>query len=101
MEQQLDKDAQLLQMDERKRLCRTSTNRDNKQKDSDDEDDYLPKPVEQKVPRRRGRPPKNRTLLQPPQPAPKPPPTSEPEEEEDEEEETERTWESYSGALPQ
>uniref|UniRef100_A0AAQ5XVE4 Histone acetyltransferase n=1 Tax=Amphiprion ocellaris TaxID=80972 RepID=A0AAQ5XVE4_AMPOC len=66
------------------------------------EDDYLPKPVEQKVPKRRGRPPKNRALHQPPQPAPKPPPTSEPEEEEedDEEEETERTWEEDKPSRP-
>uniref|UniRef100_A0A8C4DZ45 Histone acetyltransferase n=1 Tax=Dicentrarchus labrax TaxID=13489 RepID=A0A8C4DZ45_DICLA len=98
LEQQLDKDPQLLQTDERKRVCRTNT--DNKQKDSDEEDDFLPKPVEQKVPKRRGRPPKNRALRQPPQPAPKPPPTSEPEEEEEEEEETERAWEEDKPSRP-
>nr|XP_020446259.1 histone acetyltransferase KAT6A isoform X2 [Monopterus albus] len=109
LEQQLDKDPQLLQTDDRnsKRVCRNNANRDNKQKDSDEEDDYLPKPVEQKVPKRRGRPPKNRTLCQPPQPAPKPPATSEPdeeeeeeEEEEDEEEETERAWEEEKPSRP-
>ncbi|XP_034450738.1 histone acetyltransferase KAT6A isoform X5 [Hippoglossus hippoglossus] len=104
LEQQLDKEPQLLQKDDRnsKRVCLTSTDRDTKQKDSDEEDDYLPKPVEQKVPKRRGRPPKNRTLCQPPQPAPKPPPPSEPEEEEeeDEEEETERAWEEDKPSRP-
>lgn len=102
LEQHLDKDPQLLSADDRnsKRVCKTNT--DNKQKDSDEEDDYLPKPVEQKVPKRRGRPPKNPALRQPPQPAPKPPPSSEPEEEEeeDEEEETERTWEEDKPSRP-
>lgn len=101
LEQQLDKDPQLLQTDDRsKRVSRTSTDRDNKQKDSDEEDDYLPKPAEQKVPRRRGRPPKNRAALQPPQPAPKPPPTSEPDEEEDEEEENQAAWEEDKPSRP-
>uniref|UniRef100_A0A8C6TPC3 Histone acetyltransferase n=1 Tax=Neogobius melanostomus TaxID=47308 RepID=A0A8C6TPC3_9GOBI len=52
----MDKDSSL---DDRsgKRVCR-----DDKQRDSDEEDDYRPKPVEQKVPRRRGRPPKNPTV---------------------------------------
>ncbi|KAM4576409.1 histone acetyltransferase KAT6A isoform 2-T2 [Odontesthes bonariensis] len=99
LEQQLDKDPQLLQGDEHttRRACR-----ENKQKDSDEEDDYFPKPVEQKVPKRRGRPPKNRNLHQPPQPAPKPPPTSEPDEEEedDEEEDTERAWEEDKPSRP-
>uniref|UniRef100_A0A671YE64 Histone acetyltransferase n=1 Tax=Sparus aurata TaxID=8175 RepID=A0A671YE64_SPAAU len=98
LEQQLDKDPQLLQTDDRKRVSRANT--DNKQKDSDEEDDYLPKPVEQKVPKRRGRPPKNRAIRPPPQPAPKPPPTSEPEEEEDEEEETQRAWEEEKPSRP-
>uniref|UniRef100_A0A8C4DZY0 Histone acetyltransferase n=1 Tax=Dicentrarchus labrax TaxID=13489 RepID=A0A8C4DZY0_DICLA len=70
LEQQLDKDPQLLQTDERKRVCRTNT--DNKQKDSDEEDDFLPKPVEQKVPKRRGRPPKNRALHKPSRPPSRP-----------------------------
>ncbi|KAK2837667.1 hypothetical protein Q5P01_014879 [Channa striata] len=103
LEQQLNKDPQLLQTDDRnsKRVCRTNPDRDHKNKDSDEEDDYLPKPVEQKVPRRRGRPPKNRALCQPPQPAPKPPNTSELEEEEDEEEETERaSWEEDKPSRP-
>ncbi|XP_034396581.1 histone acetyltransferase KAT6A isoform X3 [Cyclopterus lumpus] len=101
LEQQLDKDPQLLQTDDRisKRGCRTNTDRDTKQKDSDEED-YHPKPVEQKVPKRpRGRPPKNRALCPPPQPAPKPAPTSEPEEEE-EEEEAERSWEEDKPSRP-
>ncbi|KAF3696137.1 Histone acetyltransferase KAT6A [Channa argus] len=102
LELQLDKDPQLLQTDDRnsKRMCRTNPDRDHKNKDSDEEDDYLPKPVEQKVPKRRGRPPKNRTLCQPPQPAPKPSNTSEPEEEEDEEEESERVWEEDKPSCP-
>uniref|UniRef100_A0A7N8X1T2 Histone acetyltransferase n=1 Tax=Mastacembelus armatus TaxID=205130 RepID=A0A7N8X1T2_9TELE len=102
LEQQLDKDPELLQMDDRngKRVCRTNINRDNKPKDSDEEDDYLPKPVEQKVPKRRGRPPKNRVLCQPPQPAPNPPPTSEPEEDDEEEEDTERAWEEDKPSRP-
>uniref|UniRef100_A0A3Q1IQM8 Histone acetyltransferase n=1 Tax=Anabas testudineus TaxID=64144 RepID=A0A3Q1IQM8_ANATE len=104
LQQQLDKGSQLHQADDHNsnRVCRTNTDRDNKQKDSDEEDDYLPKPVEQKVPKRRGRPPKNRALCQPPQPAPKPLPTSEPEEEEedDEEEENERAWEEDKPSRP-
>lgn len=81
---------QMFQSDTSKRLCGTS-----KLKDSDEDYDDFSKPVEQKLPRRRGRPPKNRSLLQSSQPAPKPPPTSEPDEEEDDdddEEETERGW---------
>ncbi|KAM4745296.1 histone acetyltransferase KAT6A [Anableps anableps] len=90
--QRLDKDSQLLQTEDH-----TTTNlrisETTKQKDSDD-DDYFPKPTEQKVPKRRGRPPKNRSLHQPPQPAPKPPPTSEldEEDEEDDDEDTETAW---------
>ncbi|KAJ3604414.1 hypothetical protein NHX12_029155 [Muraenolepis orangiensis] len=87
-----------------------------RQKDSDEEDDFLPKPVEQKVPKRRGRPPKNPALRQPPPPPPpKPAPVSEPEEEEDddedeeeEEEETtttktttlQRSWEEEKPSRP-
>ncbi|CAI5651162.1 unnamed protein product [Oreochromis niloticus] len=99
-QQQMDKVPQLLQTDDRnsKQVCRTNTDRDVKQKDSDEEDDYLPKPVEQKMPRKRGRPPKNR---QPPQPTPKPPPTSDPEEEEeDDDEDTERAWEEDKPSRP-
>ncbi|XP_035766511.1 histone acetyltransferase KAT6A [Neolamprologus brichardi] len=99
-QQQMDKVPQLLQTDDRnsKQVCRTNTDRDVKQKDSDEEDDYLPKPVEQKMPRKRGRPPKNR---QPPQPTPKPPPTSDPEEEEeDDEEDIERAWEEDKPSRP-
>lgn len=95
-EQQLNKGPQLLQTEDHKRVCRTITDRE-KLKDSDD-DDYLPKPVEQKIPKRRGRPPKNRALCQPPQPAPKPPPASDPEDED--EEETERTWEEDKPSRP-
>ena len=73
-------------------------------KDSDEED-FLPKPVEQKVPKRRGRPPKNPALRQPPPPPPpKPAPVSEPEDddddEEDEEEETQRSWEEEKPSRP-
>uniref|UniRef100_A0A8C5HCQ6 Histone acetyltransferase n=1 Tax=Gouania willdenowi TaxID=441366 RepID=A0A8C5HCQ6_GOUWI len=101
MEEQLDKNPDVLQADDHKakRVCRTSMDRDGKEKDSDEEDDYLPTTVEQKVPKRRGRPPKNRPLHQPPQPAPKPPPTSDPEEEDDEEE-VERTWEEEKPSRP-
>ncbi|XP_034027015.1 histone acetyltransferase KAT6A [Thalassophryne amazonica] len=97
LEEQQDKDPQIHQADEcsNKRICRSSTERD-KQKDSD-EDDYLSKRVEQKIPKRRGRPPKNPALRQPPQPVPKPPPNSEPEEED---EETERTWEEDKPSCP-
>uniref|UniRef100_A0A672ZZY2 Histone acetyltransferase n=1 Tax=Sphaeramia orbicularis TaxID=375764 RepID=A0A672ZZY2_9TELE len=108
LEEQLDKDPQLHDADDRssssssKRMCRTNAERDTKQKDSDEEDDYIPKPVEQKVPKRRGRPPKNPALRQPPQPAPKPPPASEPEEddEDDEEDDAERTWEEDKPSRP-
>ncbi|KAI4890562.1 hypothetical protein NFI96_008281 [Prochilodus magdalenae] len=57
-----------------------------KQKDSDEEDDFLPKSTDPPKPRRRGRPPKNSSLQTP---VPKPPPSSEPNEEEEEEEEEE------------
>ncbi|XP_072288893.1 histone acetyltransferase KAT6A isoform X3 [Eucyclogobius newberryi] len=80
---QIDKDSSVDEHSS-KRLCR-----DDKQRYSDEEDDYLPKPVEQKIPRRRGRPPKNPVLRQPPQPAPKPTPASDPEEDDDEEEDDE------------
>lgn len=102
LEQQLHKVPQLLETDITKRVCRTNTDRDNTQKDSDEEDDYFPKPVEQKVPKRRGRPPKNRSLHQPPQPIPKPPAASEPDEEEedDEEEDPERAWEEDKPSRP-
>ncbi|XP_017270122.1 histone acetyltransferase KAT6A isoform X2 [Kryptolebias marmoratus] len=90
-ERQLGNVPQLLQTDDHttKRLCGTS-----KLKDSDEDDEDFCKPVEQKLPKRRGRPPKNRPIHQSPQPAPKPPPASEPDEEEedDEEEDTERGW---------
>ncbi|XP_041855859.1 LOW QUALITY PROTEIN: histone acetyltransferase KAT6A [Melanotaenia boesemani] len=99
LEQKLDKEPKLLQTDDHttKRGCR-----DNKHKDSDEEDDYFSKPAEQKVPKRRGRPPKNRSLHQLPQPAPKPLPTSEldDEEEDDEEEDTERAWEEDKPSRP-
>uniref|UniRef100_A0A7N6AZH6 Histone acetyltransferase n=1 Tax=Anabas testudineus TaxID=64144 RepID=A0A7N6AZH6_ANATE len=74
LQQQLDKGSQLHQADDHNsnRVCRTNTDRDNKQKDSDEEDDYLPKPVEQKVPKRRGRPPKNRALYKPSRPPSRP-----------------------------
>lgn len=89
-ERQLGIVPQLHQSDDHttKLLCGT-----NKKKDSDEDDDDFSKAVEQKLPRRRGRPPKNRPLHQSLQPVPKPPATSEPEEEEDDEEEdTERGW---------
>ncbi|XP_029684981.1 histone acetyltransferase KAT6A isoform X2 [Takifugu rubripes] len=95
--EKLNKDPQLLQADDRKRVCRTST--DSKQRDSDEEDDYLPKPVEQKIPKRRGRPPKNRSLCVPQQPAPKPAPTSELDDDDDEEE-AERTWDDEKPSRP-
>ncbi|XP_032433538.1 histone acetyltransferase KAT6A isoform X1 [Xiphophorus hellerii] len=90
--QRLDKDSQLLQGEDHTTTSLRLGETD-KQKDSDD-DDYFPKPTEQKVPKRRGRPPKNRSIHQPPQPAPKPPPTSEPDEEdeEDDDEDTETAW---------
>ncbi|KAM6930556.1 histone acetyltransferase KAT6A [Xenentodon cancila] len=103
LEQQLHKVPQLFQTDSiTKRVCRTNTDRANSQKDSDDEDDYFPKPAEQKVPKRRGRPPKNRTLHQLPQPTPKPPAASEPDEEEDddEEEDTGGAWEEDKPSRP-
>ena len=60
-----------------------------RQRDSDEDDDFLPQPVEQKIPKRRGRPPKNPALRQqpppPPPPPPKPAPVSEPEEDDDDE----------------
>uniref|UniRef100_A0A1A8KIX7 K(Lysine) acetyltransferase 6A n=2 Tax=Nothobranchius kuhntae TaxID=321403 RepID=A0A1A8KIX7_NOTKU len=90
LEQQLGKDFQLLQTDDHntKRVCGT-----NREKDSDDEDDFFSKSNEQKMPKRRGRPPKNRAVHQAPQPAPKPPPTSEPDDDdEDDEDDTERDW---------
>uniref|UniRef100_A0A1A8FYB1 K(Lysine) acetyltransferase 6A n=1 Tax=Nothobranchius korthausae TaxID=1143690 RepID=A0A1A8FYB1_9TELE len=91
LEQQLGKDFQLLQTDDHNTKRVGGTNRE---KDSDDEDDFFSKSNEQKMPKRRGRPPKNRAVLQAPQPAPKPPPTSEPDDddEEDDEEDTERGW---------
>ncbi|KAM9544813.1 histone acetyltransferase KAT6A-like isoform 1-T1 [Salvelinus alpinus] len=85
--QQLDKPHQQLEDRACKRSSRAAATDNDKCKDSDEEDDYPPKPVEQKIPKRRGRPPKNPSLLQ--QPIPKPLPVSEPEEEE---EETERGW---------
>ncbi|KAM9743026.1 histone acetyltransferase KAT6A isoform 2-T2 [Menidia menidia] len=97
---QPDKEPQLLPAGEHNAKA---ASRDPKPKDSDEEDDYFTKPVEQKVPKRRGRPPKNRALLQPPQPAPKPPPTSEPEEEDEEDEEeedAERAWEEDKPSRP-
>ncbi|XP_068616996.1 histone acetyltransferase KAT6A [Brachionichthys hirsutus] len=90
----LNKDPQT---DGSKRACRTSGE---KRRDSDEDDDYVPRPVEQTLPKRRGRPPKNRAFSQPPQPAPKPTPTSEPEEEEDEDEDTERAWEEDKRSRP-
>uniref|UniRef100_A0A8C2DMS1 Histone acetyltransferase n=1 Tax=Cyprinus carpio TaxID=7962 RepID=A0A8C2DMS1_CYPCA len=53
-----------------------------KQKDSEEEDDFLQDFREPSKPKRRGRPPKNGNL---PPPVPKPPPVSEPEEEDEEE----------------
>ncbi|XP_026066710.1 histone acetyltransferase KAT6A-like [Carassius auratus] len=53
-----------------------------KQKDSEDEDDFLQDFREPSKPKRRGRPPKNDNL---PPPVPKAPPVSEPEEEDEEE----------------
>lgn len=94
--QRLDNDSQLLQVgDHTTTSLRTSEN--SKQKDSDEDDDYFPKPTEQKVPKRRGRPPKNRSLHQPPQPAPKPPPTSEPD---DDDEDTETAWVEEKPSRP-
>ncbi|KAF7199683.1 histone acetyltransferase KAT6A isoform X2 [Nothobranchius furzeri] len=90
LEQKLGKDFQLLQTDDHntKRVCGT-----NREKDSDDEDDFFSKSNEQKMPKRRGRPPKNRAVHQAPQPAPKPPPTSEADDDdEDDEDDTERGW---------
>uniref|UniRef100_H3DH88 Histone acetyltransferase n=1 Tax=Tetraodon nigroviridis TaxID=99883 RepID=H3DH88_TETNG len=75
MLEKLKKDPQLLQPNEHKQTCRSGA--DGKRRDSEEEDDYRPKAVEQKVPKRRGRPPKNRPLCVPQQPAPKPAPTSE------------------------
>ncbi|XP_015255856.1 PREDICTED: histone acetyltransferase KAT6A isoform X1 [Cyprinodon variegatus] len=94
---QLDKDAQQLQAEDR-----SFTGLRGKQKDSDEDDDYFPKPAEQKVPKRRGRPPKNRPLHQPAQPAPKPPPTSEPDEEDedDDEEDNEGAWAEEKPSRP-
>ncbi|XP_016367916.1 histone acetyltransferase KAT6A-like [Sinocyclocheilus rhinocerous] len=54
-----------------------------KQKDSEEEDDFLQDFREPSKPKRRGRPPKNGNL---PPPVPKPPPVSEPEDEDEEEE---------------
>ncbi|XP_077600595.1 histone acetyltransferase KAT6A-like isoform X1 [Stigmatopora nigra] len=91
-EQQMDKNPLLLSNDRNsKRVSRTIT--ENKEKYSD-EDDYLPMPLEQKVPKRRGRPPRNPMLRHPPPPAPRPPLNSEPEEAEEEDEEAERSWEN-------
>uniref|UniRef100_A0A3P9LJ75 Histone acetyltransferase n=1 Tax=Oryzias latipes TaxID=8090 RepID=A0A3P9LJ75_ORYLA len=80
--------------DATKRACRAGADGDDKSKDSDDEDDFFSKPAELKVPKRRGRPPKNRGLHQPPLAAPKHSQTSEPDEEEDEDEDedAERNW---------
>ncbi|XP_047236752.1 histone acetyltransferase KAT6A isoform X2 [Girardinichthys multiradiatus] len=91
--QRLHKDSELLYREDHTTTS-LRINETTKQKDSDEDDDYFPKPAEQKVPKRRGRPPKNRSLHQPPQPAPKPPPTSEQddEDEEDEEEDIETAW---------
>nr|XP_057926030.1 histone acetyltransferase KAT6A isoform X2 [Doryrhamphus excisus] len=103
LEEQLDKNAPLLSIDRNnKRVSRFAS--DNKEKYSDDED-YLPMPAEPKVPKRRGRPPKNPALRQPPPPAPKPHQTSEPEEAEEEDEEedevaAERTWEENKSSRP-
>lgn len=84
-------------------VCRTGTDRDNKQRDLY-KDNYLPQLVQHNVPKRRGRPPKNRVLCQPPQPAPKPPPTSDQEEEdedeEEEEEDNDRAWEEDKPVRP-
>ncbi|XP_053725963.1 histone acetyltransferase KAT6A [Synchiropus splendidus] len=93
-------DAQLVSMDERnsKRLSRT--NPETKPRDSEDDDDFLPKPIEQKIPRRRGRPPKKPTLSQQPQPVRKQSPDSEPDEEEEDEDETERPWEEDKSSRP-
>ncbi|KAK2911021.1 hypothetical protein Q8A67_003154 [Cirrhinus molitorella] len=57
-----------------------------KQKDSEEEDDFLQDFREPSKPKRRGRPPKNGNL---PPAVPKPPPVSEPEEEDEEED---RPW---------
>ncbi|XP_070991994.1 histone acetyltransferase KAT6A isoform X2 [Oncorhynchus clarkii lewisi] len=84
--QQLDKPLQQLEDRACKRASRATATDNDKHKDSDEEDDYLPKPVEQRIPKRRGRPPKNPALRQ--QPVPKQPTVSEPEEEE----ETARGW---------
>ncbi|XP_077416623.1 histone acetyltransferase KAT6A isoform X2 [Vanacampus margaritifer] len=103
LEQQLDKDPQPLSTDRNsKRVSRPIL--DSKEKYSDD-DDFLPIPVEQKIPKRRGRPPRNPTLRQPPPPAPRPPLNSEPEdaeeeEEEEEDEEAARTWEGTKSSRP-
>ncbi|XP_019740738.1 histone acetyltransferase KAT6A isoform X2 [Hippocampus comes] len=112
LEQQLDKDPQPLSTDRNsKRVSRAIL--DNKEKYSD-EDDYLPIPVEQNLPKRRGRPPRNPTLRQPPPPAPRPPLNSEPDDaeeddddddddeddDEEEEEEAERNWEENKSSRP-
>ncbi|MED6282732.1 hypothetical protein CHARACLAT_001417 [Characodon lateralis] len=91
--QRLHKDTELLYREDHTTTS-LRINETTKQKDFDEDDDYFPKPAEQKVPKRRGRPPKNRSLHQPPQPAPKLPPTSEQddEDEEDEEEDIETAW---------
>ncbi|XP_028851864.1 histone acetyltransferase KAT6A isoform X2 [Denticeps clupeoides] len=61
-----------------------------KQKDSD-EDEYLKVREPPKIPRRRGRPPKNPSVSLPP-PPPKPPISEAEEDEEDEDEEEEQMW---------
>lgn len=98
--EKLSKEPPLLPADERKHACRGAA--ESKRRDSEEEDDYLPQPVEQKTPKRRGRPPKNRPLCAPQQPAPKPAPTSELDEddEDEDEEEAERTWDEDKPSRP-
>uniref|UniRef100_A0A3P8ZLZ7 Histone acetyltransferase n=1 Tax=Esox lucius TaxID=8010 RepID=A0A3P8ZLZ7_ESOLU len=95
-EEQPDKPPQQLEDRACKRTSRVAAVDSDKRKDTDEEDDYLPKPVEQKIPKRRGRPPKNPALR--PQVTPKPPPASEPEE--DENEETDRGWVEDKSSRP-
>ncbi|XP_061907580.1 histone acetyltransferase KAT6A isoform X1 [Entelurus aequoreus] len=98
LEQQLDKNVPMLSIDQHsKRVSRFTSN--DKEKYSDEED-FLPTPVEPKVPKRRGRPPKNPGLHQAPPPVPKPPHTSEPEEAEEEEEEAESEREENKSSRP-